>query len=290
MDRIETVVASLNHYESSRLPRGELFISREFLVSQFPNGKGNHIEQLKAACQSLGLDMIGIDMTEDSFIFSLSRKEYRKLKGFFTVACLEGPFSLITRLRGFEEAMLDLKMHQSTYTMVISMLTQKLRDIMRLVQENSFMGIAILDDIAGKQGLMMSCLDFEKLLYPFYQRAAKIIKQYGLYAFLHSDGNICNILQHIVDAGFDCLHCIDAQAGMDLYKLSEACRQNIAFMGHVDILAWNNNRIRLEIERAEKKFVRGGLILGSSCGISMEVPLNKISALYPRWQPARGLY
>jgi len=283
MDRIETVIAALNHYESSRLPRGELFISREFLISHFPNGKGNHIEQLKAACESLELDLIGIDMNEDSFILSLSRNEYRRLKGFFTVGCLEGPFSLITRLKGFEEAMLDLKMHQSTYAMVTSMLIKKLRDIISLVLENSFMGIAILDDIAGNQGLMMSRLDFENLLYPFYQSAAKIIKEHGLYAFFHSDGNICKILQHIVDAGFDCLHCIDAQAGIDLYKLREVYGGNIAFMGHVDILAWNEDRIRLEIERAEKKFSRGGLILGSSCGIPKKVSLNKISALYPEW-------
>jgi len=68
-----------------------------------------------------------------------------------------------------------------------------------------------------------------------------------------------------------------------LYKLREACEGNIVFMGHVDILAWNEDRIRLEIERAKKKFIRGGLILGSSCGISKKVSLNKISALYPEW-------
>jgi uroporphyrinogen-III decarboxylase len=283
MDRIETVIAALNHYESSRLPRGELFISREFFDRHFLNAKGSHIEQLKAACESLELDLIGIDMNEDSFIPSLSRKEYRKLKGFFTVGCLEGPFSLITRLKGFEEAMLDLKMHQSTYAMVTSMLIKKLRDIISLVLENSFMGIAILDDIAGNQGLMMSLMDFKNLLYPFYKKAAKIIKEHGLYTFFHSDGNICSILHHIVDAGFDCLHCIDAQAGMDLYELREVCGRDIAFMGHVDILAWNEDRIRFEIERAEKKFSRGGLILGSSCGISTEIPLNNISALYPKW-------
>ncbi len=286
MNRIETVIAALNHCQCSRLPKGELFIDRDFLDSYFPNGKGNHIEQLKVACESFGLDLIGIDMNEDSFILSLSRKEYRKLKAFFTVGCLEGPFSLITRLKGFEEAMLDLKMHRSTYLMVISMLLQKLRDIMRLVKKNSFVGMAVLDDIAGGQGLMMSRLDFENLLYPFYQSAAKIIKEHGLYAFFHSDGNICEILKHIVDAGFDCFHCIDAQAGMDLDQLYEACRENIAFMGHVDILAWNENRIAVEIERAEKKFVRGGLIIGSSCGISTKVPLKKIRALYPRWIPA----
>ena len=92
-----------------------------------------------------------------------------------------------------------------------------------------------------------------------------------------------------MDAGFDCFHCVDAQAGMDLNKMRETCGENIAFMGHVDILAWNENKICLEIEQAEKKFCGGGLILGSSCGISKEVPINKLSALYPKWGSAQEL-
>lgn len=283
MDRIKTVIEALNHCQCSRMPKGELFINRDYLERYFKNGKDGYIEQLKSACQSLGLDVIGIDMNEDSFFPSLSRNEYKKLDGFFTVGCLEGPFSLVTRLKSFEEAMLDLKMHRSTYSMVISMLLQRLYDIMPFVKKNSFMAIAILDDIAGRQGLMMSPSDFENVLYPFYQSAVKIVKEHGLYAFFHSDGNICDILEHIMYAGFDCFHCVDAQAGMDLNKLSEECGENIAFMGHVDILAWNENRIDLEIKRAEKKFCGGGLILGSSCGISKEVPIGKLRTLYPTW-------
>jgi len=289
MESIQRVIAALSHSPSDRMPKGELFINKDFLASYFQNGTCSHIEQLKLACQSLGLDVIGIDMNQDSFILSLSRYEYKKLNGFFTVGCLEGPFSLVTRLKSFEEAMLDLKMRRSTYSMVISMLLQRLRDIMPFVKKNSFMAIAILDDIAGRQGLMISPSDFENVLYPFYQSAVKIVKEHGLYAFFHSDGNICDILEHIIDAGFDCFHCVDAQAGMDLNKLSEECGENIAFMGHVDILAWNEDRIDFEIERAKKKFCGGGLILGSSCGISKEVPIGKIRTLYPTWDSTQEL-
>lgn len=289
MNRIDTVIEAINHCQCSRLPKGELFINRDYLERYFKNGKDGYIEQLKSACQSLKLDVIGIDMNEDSFLPNLSLNEYKKLDGLFTVGCLEGPFSLVTRLKSFEEAMLDIKMHRSTYSMVISMLLKQLCDIIPLIKKNSFMAIAVLDDIAGNQGLMMSPLDFKDVLYPFYQSAAKIIKENGLYAFFHSDGNICDILEYIVSAGFHCFHCVDAQAGMDLNKLSEECGDKIAFMGHVDILAWSENRIGLEIERAEKKFCGGGLIIGSSCGISKEVPINKISALYENWEPAQEL-
>ena len=45
----------------------------------------------------------------------------------------------------------------------------------------------------------------------------------------------------------------------------------------------------LEIERAKKKFCGGGLILGSSCGISKEVPIGKIRTLYPTWDSTQEL-
>jgi uroporphyrinogen-III decarboxylase len=131
---------------------------------------------------------------------------------------------------------------------------------------------------------MMSRTDFENLIYPFYQSAASTIKEKGFYAFFHSDGNIWNILGHLLDAEFDCLHCIDAQAGMDLHKLREVYADKIAFMGHIDLLAWDENRIELEVEQAEKEFVLGGVILGSSCGLSTLVPLNRLKALYKRWE------
>ena len=85
MESIQRVIAALTHSPSNRMPKGELFINKDFLASYFQNGTRSHIEQLKLACQSLGLDVIGIDMNQDSFILSLSRYEYKKLNGFFTV-------------------------------------------------------------------------------------------------------------------------------------------------------------------------------------------------------------
>ncbi len=56
-------------------------------------------------------------------------------------------------------------------------------------------------------------------------------------------------------------------------------------MGHIDLLAWNEDRITQEIRRAEKEFKNGGLILGSAGGLSMETAEDKLSMLYPQWKP-----
>jgi hypothetical protein len=75
-------------------------------------------------------------------------------------------------------------------------------------------------------------------------------KQNRLYGFFHSDGNIWNLSEQMVDAGFYCLHCIDAQAEMDLYKLREVYGKRITFMRHIDLFAWSEDKIKLKIEQA----------------------------------------
>jgi uroporphyrinogen decarboxylase len=150
-------------------------------------------------------------------------------------------------------------------------------------QSNGFRAIAVLDDIAGNKGLLFSLSDFLELVWPTYQQMAQIIKRRGLYAFFHSDGNISEIIPNLIEAGYDCLHPVDTQAGLNLYDLNNKFGRKMAFMGHIDLLAWNEDRIAQEIRRAEKEFKNGGLILGSSGGLSLETAEAKLDLLYPQW-------
>ena len=77
---------------------------------------------------------------------------------------------------------------------------------------------------------------------------------------------------------------IDNQAGLNLYELKNTFENKVSFMGHIDIITWNDERIAQEVNNAEKMFKEGGLILGSTCGLSMKTVSNKLSALYPQWQ------
>src|SRR3989339_332631 len=258
-DKIGIVKSALYRFEGDRLPRGELFIDKEFLDRYFSAELGNSVEQLKIACESLDVDLIGVEIHDDSATNFMAGNEYGKLKEFFTVALLDGPFNAMIRQRGFEEALIALKSNPSSYKEVASRLLGQLKILLPLLLSNSFNGVALLDDVAGNRGLMMSQTDFQNLIYPFYQSAVSLISQNGLYTFFHSDGNVLSILRHIADAGFDCFHCIDAQAGMDLHTLTKIHGERIAFMGHIDLFAWDEQRIKLEMDKAQKEFVRGGV-------------------------------
>ncbi len=107
-----------------------------------------------------------------------------------------------------------------------------------------------------------------------------MIKEGGLYAFFHSDGDVRKIVTSLIQAGYDCLHPVDHRAGLSLYDLKESFGEKIAFMGHLDLIAWDPDTIGQEIEKAEKTFTRGGLILGSAGGLSVETAPDKLRPLY----------
>jgi hypothetical protein len=180
--------------------------------------------------------------------------------------------------------MLSTRNDPSLFSDISAELTKEIEIKASSAHANGFNAICLADDIAGKNGLLFSLPYFSNTVLPVYSRIAAIIKAAGLYAFIHSDGDMRKVIDLIAQAGYDCLHPIDAQAGLDLPALQKEFGEQITLMGHIDILGWDETRIRGEIEFAERNSIDGGLILGSTGGISMDIPEDKLSLLYPRWK------
>jgi uroporphyrinogen-III decarboxylase len=89
------------------------------------------------------------------------------------------------------------------------------------------------------------------------------------------------VIELLIKAGYDCIHPVDAQAGLNVHDLSKEFGPRVCLMGHIDIMAWREEKIRAEIDYAEERFRGGGLVLGSSCGISMVTVGGQLGALYP---------
>jgi uroporphyrinogen decarboxylase len=180
--------------------------------------------------------------------------------------------------------MVCLKRNYQTLIDLASRLIQDVEEKCTLAKKNGLSGILLADDIAGNSGLLFSHKDFVATILPLYEQIAGIMKRNDLYAFFHSDGDTRAIIEAIIEAGYDCIHPIDNQAGLSLYELKNTFENKVSFMGHIDIITWNDERIAQEVNNAENMFKDGGLILGSTCGLSMKTVSKKLSALYPQWQ------
>ena len=280
----ENVAAVLRHASPSCLPRGELFFTRTFLDVIFPESRDDYVEQLCRAAHLFDLSLVGVDLNEEWSRSLLRQGKYGRLREYFTVGYINGPVLRAIAQLGFKQAMLSIKKDRTTFFQVGSSLLEDIEDICRLAKENDLSAILLPDDIAGNRGLYFSYHDFAAAILPLYRQIASEIKKFGLFAFFHSDGDTRPIIKPLIEAGYDCIHPIDSQAGLDLYELKDAYKNMVSFMGHIDIVTWDDEKIRREINKAEKSFREGGLILGSTCGLSMKTVTEKLSVLYPQWR------
>lgn len=260
------------------VPKGELFIERTFIDEIFPQ-KYHYFEKFKNFISLLDIDLVGIFPYEKEL---MDRKNLKVLEEVFLVCNIQGIFSFLVERLGFIETFKAFRINRQKIFDITETFLKEFKTQLYMYRDLGFNGIAVVDDIAGNRGPFFSKSDFEEILKPVYSEMVKVVKSYGQFVFFHSDGNLERYLVDFVNMGFDCLHMFDAEAGMDIYRVKTNLQKNVCFMGHIDLLGWNIERIEREVKKAEGLFLSGGLILGSTTGLFRGILKEKIVALYPQ--------
>jgi Uroporphyrinogen decarboxylase (URO-D) len=281
---LETVIRALQHRPVKGLPRGELFLYRDFLDGYFNRYRGDYLKQLAAAAERLDLSLVGIELNNKTSPVVINENNCQVLETFYTVGCLDGPVSGLIAEVGFLKAMVSTKNNPALFSGIAAEWVGLTEKMVEQAKTSGLRAIAVADDIAGNQGLFFSTTYFQDEVWPIYKTIVEIIKGKGLSAFFHSDGDIRKIIPLLIEGGFDCLHPVDTPAGMDLYELKRDFGDKITFMGHVDLLSWTWDQVHRNIILAEKVFSAGGLVLGSAGGLSLKTVNENIEILYPDWK------
>ncbi|MCM8759189.1 MAG: nucleoside 2-deoxyribosyltransferase [Candidatus Omnitrophica bacterium] len=138
-------------------------------------------------------------------------------------------------------------------------------------------GIWVPDDIAYRTGTIMPPGWLKKKIFPFYKKMSKMIKQAGKLFLYHSDGNLYEMIEIIIDAGFNALHPIEPES-MDIKKLRKLAGRQIALIGNICVhtLATGTKEEieKLARDRIENYGKEGGYALGSSNSIPNYVPME----------------
>ena len=90
------------------------------------------------------------------------------------------------------------------------------------------------DDIADNRRTMISPLMWETIFLPHFRRYVTAIHDHGLYYWKHTDGNIMEVLDGLVDSGIDGIDPIDPLAKMDLATVKQKYGDRVAIKGNVD--------------------------------------------------------
>jgi hypothetical protein len=197
-------------------------------------------------------------------------------------------FEMYNRLRGMEQALLDLSLNpQQSFELMgrcadfaVSLAQQAVR---RFPLDWLWTG----DDVASQTTMLMSPATWRELIKPHLARATKVGKDRGLWVAYHCCGSLPEIIEDLIEIGVDVLNPIQYGCpGMGAEELKRKYGKRLAFMGGVDTQGLLPNGTAGEVAAATRRLIEtmssegGGFILAASHTVPPETPMENIFAMY----------
>lgn len=211
---------------------------------------------------------------------------YREHSDLFLFTQVNGPVSSVYWMLGME----DYMCYCMTDPDEIEILTDKIMQFeiarAKLFIDHGSDGILMADDIGFNSGPLLPPAMMERLAYPFYKKFISEVKAYkDIPIFLHTDGNIYDVIPKIIESGFDGLHSLQPSAGMDIEKIKENYGDRLCLMGNLDLDRLMTFGAPEEVEEEVKRLLKlfgndGGFILATCNILTDSVKTENALAMY----------
>jgi len=141
------------------------------------------------------------------------------------------------------------------------------------------------DDIAYKDKLMFSPDYLRRTCVQMIADMCEPLRRAGIKVVFHSDGNLDDILDDLVEAGIAGINPIEPLAGMDIGRLKRRYGKRLILVGNVDCSVVLPLGSRQDVIEATRACLRagapgGGHFIGSSSEITPATPLENVLAFY----------
>ncbi len=135
------------------------------------------------------------------------------------------------------------------------------------------------DDLAWKQGPMISPVLFRELVLPRFRRVAQQVSKPWI---MHSDGNIAPLVEDLLSLGLSGLHPFEPEA-MDIRAAKRRWGDRVCLVGNVSLVTLGRGT-PAQVEAEAQGLIRdlgpfGGYILSSANSIASYVPVENVMAM-----------
>ena len=206
-------------------------------------------------------------------------------ENYVIMAEMKNIFKLSWELRGFERYMLDLSLEPAIVEALAERSLEHLIELSKQYARNGVDMIMLAGDIAKQDSMMLSPQIWRAYFKPRLRTLLEEVQQeYNIIFMFHSDGNMEDVFEDIVEIGFDAITPIQPES-MDVGKIMQrfgseiclhgtiSCQQTLPFGTPDDIASEVKQRI-------ECCGTNGSLILAPSNTVQPDVPLENLLALY----------
>lgn len=144
--------------------------------------------------------------------------------------------------------------------------------------------IHVSDDWGAQNNLMFSPDTWWNLIYPYHKVTCDAVKERNGYLSLHSDGNVIQVLDGIIELGYDVLHPYQVSAGMQYDLYFEKYSDKFTIMGGVDVQTTigfgEYDKLKKEIENLIRTFKDRGLLLCTSHFVQDHCSIDELTFAY----------
>jgi uroporphyrinogen decarboxylase len=201
-------------------------------------------------------------------------------------------FLRLQDLRGYTNLLYDMTDEEPQLLELIEMVSDfNYQYIMRWVELQPDM-LGFPEDLGMQVGPMLSPAQFRKYIKPVYQRCMKPVRDKGIIVYMHSDGDIRDLVDDLIDGGVEVINLQDLVNGIDWIAgrlAGKVCidldidRQKITSFG-------SPQQIEALILEEVRKIGRpqGGLMM--TYGLYPGVPLPNVKALMDVLERCMGCF
>ena len=139
------------------------------------------------------------------------------------------------------------------------------------------------EDIAYKGRTMYSPAMLRRYLFPGLKRIVAAWHEHGVRVMFHSDGYLMEVLDDLLDCGFDGMHPNEVAAGMDLADVRRKVGRRMFLAGGIDVSQLLPFGSVAEVRAACDHAVAvaaPGYFIGSTTEMQWTVPLRNVRAVY----------
>lgn len=144
-------------------------------------------------------------------------------------------------------------------------------------------GVMTTDDYSDNRGPIMGGELFRKFILPGIRRQCEAVHEMGGYFIKHTDGNLWDILDDLVEIGVDGWHGIQRNIGMDMAELKKRYGDSLCFFGGVNtetLIEGTPTQIREEVRTAIEAVGKdGGLVVTASNVVPVGTKLENYKAM-----------
>jgi uroporphyrinogen decarboxylase len=289
----ERAVLAIQHRKTDRVPKGEICIDEAVVKTSLSSDKAGFDETLEFV-NKLGLDIICLNPVYPGFNGGLPDPRevaWADLKkwagaGLFSFAVLDGVLGWGTKLFGFNQFLILPVKSPLTFQSFTEKAANLNIELARRLTDAGIDGLIIADDLAYQRGLLIKPQVMRRHIFPSLAAQVAEMRRGGIPVFIHSDGNIGEIIPDIIETGFNGLHCIDRNSSMDISDLQLKYGSELCLWGSLSaddlIEAHAPGCLQDLLDKISAIASRNGFILGTDCGLFKGIDYDGLALIYEK--------